>query len=77
MKKKEFPLTKGQLNKIIDTLVHPYFKESPFFVILDGMLHAMVEQDPEESFKKFIRYNLIEFVKSCARCLNINVNRCR
>jgi len=65
------PLTKGQLNKIIDTLIHPYFKKHPFFVVIDGILHAMVEQNPEESIKKFIKYNLDKFVESCARCLNV------
>jgi len=66
-KSQKFPLTKGQLNKIVDTLVHPHFKDSPFFIVLDTMLHALIEQNPEVSFKKFVKYNLDKFVKNCVK----------
>jgi len=58
-KKKETKLyTKGDLNKLIDSLCHPFFKTNKSFMLVDGLLHAMVEQNPPRTVKKFIRYNL-------------------
>jgi len=56
--------TKGQLNKLIDDLVHPFFKENESLIIVDGVLHGLVEQNPPLSFKKFIKYNLPLMMKS-------------
>ena len=50
--------TKGELNKFIDSLCHPLFKTDKGFILVDGVLHAMVEQDPEVTVRKFIKYNL-------------------
>ena len=50
--------TKGELNKLIDSLCHPFFKTNVGFILVDGLLHAMVEQNPPITVKKFIRYNL-------------------
>ena len=61
--------SKGQLNKLIDSLLHPLFKKHPGFVILDGVLHALVEQNPEESLRKFVKYNLDKLVKYTVRWL--------
>ena len=56
--------TKGKLNKLIDNLIHPYFEEHPTFtIIIDGLLHAMVEQDPDMSFRKFIKYNVPKLLR--------------
>jgi hypothetical protein len=46
---------KGKLNKLIDDLVHPHFREYPALIIVDGLLHAMVEQNPDASLRKFIK----------------------
>jgi hypothetical protein len=54
---------KGNLNKLIDELVHPYFQEHPTAIILDGALHAIIEQDPEQSIRKFIKYNSYQLLK--------------
>jgi hypothetical protein len=54
---------KGNANMLIDELVHPYFKENPSFIFLDGFLHATVEQNPNGSLRKFLRYNLPELQK--------------
>ncbi len=45
-------------NRIIDNIFHPLFKENKKFVILDGVMHFMVEQNPPVSMKKFLRYSL-------------------
>ena len=57
--------TKGQLNKLIDVLVHPLFREhGAGAVIADGILHSIVEGDVEESVIKFVRYNAKYLIKS-------------
>ena len=50
--------TPGESNKIIDALLHPLAKQDMGFWALDLFFHAVVEQDPRVSVKKFIRYNL-------------------
>lgn len=61
-------ITKGDLNKLIDILMHPYFEEHPTFtVIIDGLLHAMVEQDPDMSFRKFVKYNIPKILRRFTR----------
>lgn len=55
--------TKGELNKLIDGLCHPLFKTNKGFVLVDGLLHAMVEQDPPRTVKKFMKYNLPKIVE--------------
>ena len=45
--------TKGELNKLIDSLCHPLFETDEGFILVDGLLHAMVEQDPPVTVKKF------------------------
>lgn len=59
--------TTGQLNSLIDDVCHPFFKENPSFILVDGILHGMVENDPPESFRKFVRYNLPKIVKEVTR----------
>jgi hypothetical protein len=58
---------KGELNKLIDVALHPYFNEYPAMIFLDGLLHAMVENDPDVSVRKFIRYNVPRLVKLITR----------
>ena len=56
MKKRKKP-SKGELNHIVDTLIHPYFKQYPFLIFVDGAAHALIEQDARESILKFVKYN--------------------
>jgi hypothetical protein len=62
-KKTSKPITAGQLNKLIDVFVHPLFKRDERYIWFDGFLHALVEQDPQVSIKKFAKYNLPKLVK--------------
>jgi len=55
--------TKVNLNKLIDDLIHPYFKQYPASIILDDLLHAIVENNPEKSMQKFLRYNVPKLLK--------------
>ena len=47
----------GELNRLIDSLMHPHFRKHPALIILDGLLHAVVEKDADVSLRKFIMYN--------------------
>jgi hypothetical protein len=55
--------TVGQINKIIDSFVHPFYEKSQWFRLVDGAFHAFVEGDLSVSTQKFVRYNLREIVK--------------
>jgi hypothetical protein len=48
---------------LIDEMIHPYFKTNPKFILLDGFLHAIVEQNPDESLRKFLKYNFPELLR--------------
>lgn len=61
--KKQSKYSKGQLNRIIDGIFHPYYTENEFFRIIDGLAHGLVEQNPKMSLKKFIRYNFPELIE--------------
>jgi hypothetical protein len=58
----------SDVNYIIDAAVHPLFRLSPAFRLLDGLLHAMNERSPR-SLKKFLKYHgpalLGEVAKRC------------
>lgn len=56
-------ITTGQLNKVIDVFVHPLFKKDEKYIWFDGFLHGLIEQDPQVSLKKFVKYNLPKLVK--------------
>jgi hypothetical protein len=63
-KKKRAELyTMGELNKLIDVLCHPLSKTDKGFLLVDGLLHAIVEQDPPVTIRKFIKYNLPKLIK--------------
>ena len=55
--------TTGELNKLIDSLCHPLFKKDKGFMLVDGLLHGLVEQDPPTTIAKFIKYNLPTLIK--------------
>jgi hypothetical protein len=50
--------SKGQVNYIIDSVCHPLAKVNRNFILLDGVLHGLVEKDPVQTAKKFVKYNL-------------------
>jgi hypothetical protein len=54
----KLPYSKSEINKIIDSILHPWIEAYPFLLAVDGLLHGLVEGKPEESIRKFIRYNL-------------------
>ena len=55
--------TKGEVNKIVDSLAHPLIKKSKVFRIFDELAHVAIEGDLRESLVKFIRYSLPVIVR--------------
>jgi len=45
-------------NKLIDALLHPLYRQSPAWILVDGAFHALVEQNPRVSMRKFAKYSL-------------------
>jgi hypothetical protein len=64
------PFTDGELNKLIDSLMHPMAREDPWFWALDGVLPGMVEQDLELTVRKFLRYNAPKIIHQVLRNQN-------
>ena len=57
------PYTRGDLNKVIDIICHPLFKTSESFRLVDGFLHGLIEQNPQATVRKFVKYNLPALTK--------------
>ena len=55
------------MNLIIDSIIHPHARNHPELWGLDGVLHGLVEQDPELTLRKFIRYNVPKLLKHATR----------
>jgi len=59
--------TKGEMNKLIDSLCHPLSKANPPMLILDGLLHGLVERNPPLSVRKFLRHNIPMLIEEVGR----------
>jgi len=62
-RKRKSIYSKSEKNAIIDSLAHPLADEHWSFVIVDGVLHAVNEEDPIQSLFKFLKYNAPELLK--------------
>jgi hypothetical protein len=62
-KKKKRHYSKGEINRLIDSLLHPLFARSSVFIAVDTVVHGLVEQNPPETIKKFVRYNLPKIIE--------------
>jgi hypothetical protein len=61
-KKRRSRYSKGELNRLIDDIIHPLSDVNPELMILDALLHGFVEQNPPETAIKFIRYSLPKII---------------
>ena len=61
--RKKKPYSTGQKNKLIDAAVHPWARENPWLIMVDGGLHALVEGNLKTSTVKFAKYSLPELLK--------------
>ena len=66
-KSRRKPYTKGQLNSLIDAVLHPLYSDCGSLRLLDGVLHGVVEGNAELSAKKFLRYNLPSIMAKSGR----------
>jgi len=58
--------SKGEVNRLIDSLLHPLFDRNLAFGLVDAILHGFVEQNPPETALKFLRYSLPRIVGELA-----------
>jgi hypothetical protein len=45
----------------------PKKPQDPAMITVDGALHAIVEQNPDASLKKFIKYNVPKLIQSLTK----------
>ena len=62
-RKKGTVYSDGELNKLVDSVMHPIARDDPWFWVADTLLHAMVEQDPNLTVRKFLRYSAPKIVR--------------
>jgi hypothetical protein len=62
-RKRKALYSKGELNRLVDSLIHPLCEEDKRFILLDGFLHGLIEKDPPKSVMKFVKYNLPEILE--------------
>jgi len=55
--------SKGEINRLIDSLLHPLLDINPAFSLADTILHGLVEKNPPETALKFLRYNLPRIIR--------------
>lgn len=51
------------MNRVIDDVLHPFYKRNQWARVADGVMHGLVERDVRVSARKFVKYNLPEIVK--------------
>jgi hypothetical protein len=54
---------KGEINKLIDEVMHPYFKKYPITILLDALAHASIEGDTKTSLRKSLRYSAPQLIE--------------
>ena len=59
--------TTGELNRTVDALFHPLGKLDTAFLLLDGIIHGIIERNPPKSIAKFIHHNLPKLVAQLVR----------
>jgi len=55
--------SKGQVNFLIDDLLHPLERDYSGAILLDELLHAINEHDLKVSMSKFARYSLPRIIR--------------
>jgi len=62
-RRRKHTFTLGELNRLVDGVFHPLAKSDRRFLLLDGFLHGLIERDPPQTVRKFVRYNLADVLK--------------
>jgi len=55
------------VNRTIDRLLHPHFKQYPFLILVDGLIHGLNEMDPVKSIQRFLRYDGPKLIEELQR----------
>jgi len=57
------PFTPGRLNRIVDVLLHPFFEEKEWMILVDGLAHSLIENAcTETSFYRCGRNTVVVFL---------------
>jgi hypothetical protein len=59
--------SKGKKNLVVDAIVHPLAEKNPVFIILDEVLHVLIEKDVTVSAQKFAKYTVPFILKRYAK----------
>ena len=59
--------TEGEVNKLIDSFLHPIARQDPYYWVVDVVLHGLVEQDPGVTLGKFVRYSLPKILEQALK----------
>jgi hypothetical protein len=62
-RKKGKSYSQGELNKLVDAAMHPLTRNDLTFWLVDGILHGIVEQNPDVSAKKFVKYDVPKIIQ--------------
>ena len=62
-KKNKKQYSEGELNRLIDSVLHPLFDHGAAFMVIDTMFHGLVEKNPKVTVKKFARYTLPKIIE--------------
>jgi hypothetical protein len=57
------PYSEGNPNSLIDDFCHPLAKLDKRVLLLDTLLHFLVEKDLPRSLKKLVRYHLSDIMR--------------
>lgn len=55
--------SRGELNRLVDSVFHPLCNRSSVFIVADTVLHGLIEQNPKLTVRKFARYNLPKIIE--------------
>jgi len=66
-RRRRLTYTDGELNKLVDSAVHPKAHRDLSYWLLDTLLHAAIEQDPKVTTEKFIQYSLPKIIKQMTK----------
>ena len=62
-KKNRKSYSKGELNRLVDTIVHPLCDRGSVLMVADTMVHGLIEQNPKLTVRKFARYTLPKIIE--------------
>jgi hypothetical protein len=58
-KEENIPAVYNRPTRLVDSVLHPVAEKHPLVWLVDGAIHAAVEQNPEMSLKKFLKFTVL------------------